>query len=906
MPMREANKIHRPSPDALLELARNEQPGRGRLKIFLGSAPGVGKTYEMLLSARARLSAGDDAVAGIVETHGRPETEALLAGLEILPRKQVDYKGRVLDEMDLDALLVRRPKLALVDELAHTNAPGSRHPKRYLDVEELLAAGIDVYTTLNIQHVESLNDVVAQITGIQVRETVPDSILDKADDIELIDLTPDELMQRLREGKVYVPKQAERALKSYFSPGNLTALRELALRRTAQRVDDQLLMHMKAHAIEGPWPAGERVLVCISEEPHCAGLVRYTKRVADRLRAPWTALYIETLRSQDLPVADRDRIADTLRLAERLGGVAATLPCRGRIADDILDFARTNNVTQIVVGKSGRTRLFGLLNGSTVHELVGRSGNISVHVIAGNALKEEAIPRKTVKTRAEPEANIAGYFAAAWATAASTLAAELLKPHLGGETVPLIFMMGVLGVAYLFGLGPSVLAAVASMLCYNFFFIPPVYSFTIADPINAAALFFFLFTALIVSNLTARVRRQADLAHNRAAITSALYGFSRNLASQAKLDDLLSTSVSQIASSLGADVVIMLPNAQGQLKAVSAFPAGGAIGKADLGAAQWCFEHCRSAGRGADTLPGAPRLFLPLRTSRGVIGVVGLGAGRRSDALLTPDERRLLDALTDQAAVAIERVHLAKEMDDARVAAEAERLRSALLTSLSHDLKTPLASIVGAATSLCDYGERLDAKGRLELAKTIEEEGARMTRFVSNLLDMTRLEAGAVRLTREPTDIPEIIGTAMRRSEKLLKSFKVDIEVDPNLPLLSLDQLLMEQVLVNLLDNAAKYAPPSSLITVRARKIKGAVQIQVMDEGPGIPESQLGLIFEKFHRVSDRQRAGTGLGLAICRGFLEAMGGVIEAANRMDRTGAIFTIELPAASAAKEKLEAVA
>ncbi len=826
--MSDAQETNRPSPDALLELARSEQAGRGRLKIFLGAAPGVGKTYEMLLSARARSNAGADVVAGVVETHGRAETEALLEGLRIVPRKTMEYKGRALDEMDLDALLARRPQVALVDELAHTNAPGSRHPKRYLDVEELLAAGIDVYATLNIQHVESLNDVIAQITGIRVRETVPDSILDRADDIEVIDLAPDELMQRLREGKVYVPQQAERALDHYFSPGNLTALRELALRRTAQRVDEQLLTHMKAHAIPGPWAAGERVLVCISEDPHCAALVRYTKRVADRLRAPWTALYIETLRSQDLSVVERDLIADTLRLAERLGGVAATLPGRGgRVADDVIDFARANNVTQIVIGKSSRPRWFELLYGSVVHELVRRSGNISVHVIAGDALKEEAIPRKTVRTSA-PGANVAGYFAAVWLTAGGTLAAELLKPYFGGETVPLIYMMGVLGVAYLSGLGPSLLAATASMLCYNFFFIPPIYSFTIADPVNVAALFFFLFTALIVSHLTARVRRQAELARNRAAITSALYGFSSNLASQGNPDDLFSTSVSQIAASLGADAVVMLPDAQGRLNVAASFPPGEVIEKADLGAAQWCFEHGRSAGRGSDTLPGAPRLFLPLRTSRGVIGVIGLAAGARSDIILTPDERRLLDAFMDQAAVAIERVRLAKEMDDARVAAEAERLRGALLTSLSHDLKTPLASIVGAATSLRQYGERFDAKTRAEMIGTIEDEAARMARFVGNLLDMTRLEAGAIELRRRPTDLTDIIGTALRRSEGLLADFKVSLDVEPDLPLLQLDEMLIEQVLVNVLDNAAKYAPPSSTITLRARKTGSVVRLQII------------------------------------------------------------------------------
>ena len=896
--MREADEPNRPSPDALLELARSGEGGRSHLKIFLGAAPGVGKTYEMLLSARSRRVAGADVVAGVVETHGRAETEALLEGLEIIPRKTMEYKGRVLDEMDLDALLARRPQVALVDELAHTNAPGSRHPKRYLDVEELLAAGIDIYTTLNIQHVESLNDVVAQITGIRVRETVPDSILDRADDIEVIDLAPDELMQRLREGKVYVPKQAERALDHYFSPGNLTALRELALRRTAQRVDEQLLTHMKAHAIPGPWAAGDRVLVCISEDPKCAALVRYTKRVADRLRAPWTALYIETLRSQDLSVVERDRIADTLRLAERLGGVAATLPARGRVADDVIEFARANNVTQIVIGKTSRTRWFELFYGSVVHDLVRSSGNISVHVIAGEALKEEAIPRKTVRTTTEG-ANVAGYFVAAWVTAGGTLAAELLKPYFGGETVPLIYMMGVLGVAYLSGLGPSLLAALASAVCYNFFFIPPIYSFTIADPVNVAALFFFLFTALIVSNLTARVRRQAELARNRAAITSALYGFSSSLASQAKLEDLLSTSVSQIAASLGADVVMMLPDAHRRLSVGASFPPGEVIEKADLGAAQWCFEHGRSAGRGSDTLPGAPRLFLSLRTSRGVIGVVGLAAGRRSDILLTPDERRLLDALMDQAAVAIERVRLAKEMDDARVAAETERLRGALLTSLSHDLKTPLASILGAATSLREYAERFDAKTRAEMIGTIEAEAGRMARFVGNLLDMTRLEAGAIELRRQPTDLSDMIGTALHRTEGLLADFKISLDVEPDLPLLQLDEMLIEQVLVNLLDNAAKYAPRSSTITLRARKSGSVVRLQMMDEGPGIPEDQLSLIFEKFHRVKgrDRQRAGTGLGLAICRGFVEAMGGTITAANRADRPGAVFTVELPVPAA---------
>jgi two-component system sensor histidine kinase KdpD len=894
--MADATEGNRPSPDALLALARDENPARARLKIFLGAAPGVGKTYEMLLSARAQRSSGVDVVVGVVETHGRPETEALLRDFEIIPRKQVAYRGRLIEEMDLDALLARRPKLALVDELAHTNAPGSRHPKRYQDVEDLIAAGIDVYTTLNIQHVDSLNDVVAQITRIRVRETVPDRIVDEADEIEVIDITPAELIERLNEGKVYLPRQAERAKQHYFSPGNLTALRELALRRTAQRVDEQLLSHMRAHAIDGPWPAGERVLVCISEDRRAAGLVRHTKRLADRLRAPWTALYIETARSQDLSVVERDRIADTLRLAERLGGVASTIPGGRSIADDIIAYSRSNNVTQIVIGKSTRSRWFELWHGSVVHDLLRRSGAIGVNVVSGEELAAEGVPKKTVKTSPEPGGNAAlPYFAALAATAAAVGLAWLMRPYFGYETVPLVFLVAVLGVAYRFGLGPSLLAAFAGMACYNFFFLSPVYTFTIADPTNIAALFFFLFTALAVSNLTARVRRQAETARNRVAITNALYGFSKNLASIAGQADLLKATVAQIASALNADAMILMPGDAGTLAVAAAFPPTETIDEADRGAAQWSFDSGRPAGRGADTLPGARRLFLPVRTNRGVIGVMGLGQGQRPDVLLTPDERRLLDALMDQAAVAIERVRLAAQMDETRVAAEAERLRGALLTSLSHDLKTPLTSILGAANSLREYDDLFDRKTRADLLLTIEDEAARMSRFIANLLDMTRLEAGAIELRREPADIGEIIGSAVHRVKALIAGFNIAYAIEKDLPLLELDPLLMEQVLINLLDNAAKYSPVGSTITIAAMRENAAVRVQVIDEGPGIPEDRLTKIFDKFHPVNnaDHQRAGTGLGLAICRGFVEVMGGTITAANRADRPGAILTIELP-------------
>src|SRR5258705_1185317 len=530
----------RPSPDALLEAARREERRSGRLKIVVGAAPGVGKTYEMLQQARARKRDGYDIVVGVVETHGRNETEALLEGREVVPRRRMQYKDQSLEEMDLDAIIARHPQIVLVDELAHTNAPGSRHPKRYLDVEELLSHGIDVYTTVNIQHFESLNDVVAQITHVRVRETVPDSVFDRADDVELVDLTPDDLIQRLKEGKVYVPRQAERALEHFFSPANLTALRELALRRTADRVDEQLLTHMQAGAIPGPWAAGERILVCISDVPRSAGLVRYAKRLADRLHGPWTALYVEGRRSLQLSEEDRDRIADTLRLAESLGGEAITIPsAERRIADDVIRYAQENNVTQIIIGKSTRSRWFEILHGSVVHDLVRRSGNISVHVIAGDAVAGESVPKKTVRTADAAEAlNPRPYLIAVVAVAIALGIGKMIHPWLGIENVDLVFLTAVVGVAVGYGLGPSLFASVAASLCYNFFFMPPLYTFTIADPTNVAAFFFFIVMAVIVSNVAARVPTPAVSAIARARTTQTLYPFRPKLPCAGTLHDV--------------------------------------------------------------------------------------------------------------------------------------------------------------------------------------------------------------------------------------------------------------------------------------------------------------------------------------------------------------------------------
>ena len=886
-----AEREGRPSPEALLAAAKQE--GRGRLKIFLGAAPGVGKTYEMLLSAQARRRDGADVVVGVVEAHGRRETEALLEGLEVIPRQQVEYKGHLLAEMDLDAILRRRPQLVLVDELAHTNAPGSRHPKRYLDVEELIAAGIDVFTTLNIQHVESLNDIIARITRIRVRETVPDSILDQADDIEVVDLTPEDLIKRLREGKVYVPQQAERAIRHYFSTGNLTALRELALRRTAQRVDEQLLLHMREHAISGPWPAGERVLVCVSEAPSTAGLIRYARRVADHLRAPWTAIYVETPRTQRLTDAERDRIADFLRLAERLGASTITIPGRN-IAEEVVAYSAANNITQIVIGKSDRPRWFEMVHGSVVHDLVRKTAQISVHVISAD--ESETLPPKSVQTRPTVEPlRIDAYFGGAGTVAVALGIGLLIKQFIAVQSISLVFLTAVLAAAIAWGLWPSMFVAVLSMLAYNFFFLPPLYTFTIADPENVLALFFFLIVAVIVSNITARARSQIMTARSRAKTTAELYAFSRKVAGIGAIDDLLWATAFQISSMLNVRTVLLLPAQEGEgLDVASGYPPEDHLEAADMAAARWTWEHNRAAGRGADTLPGGKRLFLPLRTGSGPVGVIGIDRDTPGP-LLTPDERRLLDALCDQAAVAIERISLAKGLDQARVLAETERLRAALLTSISHDLRTPLASILGTVSSLRSFPEKYGTAEREELLATLQEEAERLNRFVANLLDMTRLESGAIELKVELIDVAEIVGAALQRAGNVVAGHRVEVDIEAGLPMLRLDAVLFEQVLFNLLDNAAKYSLAGSRIDVRAKRDGEFVEIEIVDEGPGIPPADFERIFDKFYRVQaqDRRRAGTGLGLAICRGFVEALGGWIVARNRRDRSGAVLTIRMP-------------
>ncbi len=879
--------LSRPSPEALLAGAAEN---RGRLKIFLGAAPGVGKTYEMLSAGRARRKEGVDVVIGIAETHKRAETEALLDGFEIIPRRAVPYRDRALDEMDIDAVLARRPRLVLVDELAHTNAPGSRHEKRYQDVEELLEAGIDVYATLNIQHLESLNDVVAQITTVRVRETLPDHVIDKADEVELIDLTPTDLIQRLHEGKVYVPEVAQRALGHYFSEGNLTALRELALRRTAQRVDDQMLTYMQAHAIPGPWAAGERILVCVNEHPSAAGLIRYARRAADRLQARWVALYIETARYHQLSEVERDRVAQTLRLAERLGATSVTLPGRD-IAADLLDYARANNITQIIIGKSRRSRWFELLHGSVVDALVRQSGNIGIQVLAAEATEAEPAGRGAAMSAPfDP----VPYVQAAILVAVAAAIGFFFDRQIDLPNISMIFIPVVLYSAIRHGLLPSLWATFLSTVAYNFFFLEPLYTLTIDNPQNVVALLFLLLVAVIASQLAAQSRAQAQAARRQAASTAALYGFSRKIAGIGCMDDLLWAVAHQIAAMLKAHVVLLLPE-QAELQVRVGYPPEDELDEADLAAAKWSWSHGQPAGRSSDTLPGAKRLFLPLRTERGLVGIMGLD--RAGDGPpLSPDERRLLDALADQAAVAIERIVLAADIDQARVTGETERLRSALLTSISHDLKTPLAAIIGSITSLRKFWPGFDEPTRDELLGTVQDEAERLTRFVGNVLDMTKLEAQSVAPKLEAIDVAEMLGIVAGDARRALPAQRLKVEVPADLPPALMDPNLFRQVMFNLLDNAAKYGGEGE-IRIATRVTAQGLAIEVADEGPGIPPGDLARIFDKFFRiqVGARRRAGTGLGLSICKGFVEAMGGSVVAENRTDRSGALFRVTLQAA-----------
>ena len=833
---------------------------------------------------------GRHPVVGVVETHGRRETAELLEGLELLPRRPVPYRGVTLQEFDLDGALARKPELILVDELAHTNAEGSRHKKRWQDVEELLAAGIHVYTTLNVQHIESLNDVVAQITGVVVRETVPDSVLELAHEIRLVDLPPDELRERLKEGKVYLATQAARAADSFFRKGNLIALRELALRRTAERVDAQMREYRRDKGIETTWAASERLLVCISWSPHSARVLRDASRMARGLHAPWIAVYVDTPNSARLTPEDKAWLSANLRLAGQLGAEVVNLADE-HAAAAILRLARERNVTKIVVGKPRSMRRRDRIFGSFVDEIVKGSGEIDVYVTAGTSGPQESVPDR--RPQAPPDRF--GYAAAAGLVALATAVAWFAFGHGYPSDVVMLYLLAVVIGSLSLGRGPSMATGLLSVLAFDFFFVPPYLTLSVTDLHHVVTFSVMLLVSAVMSHLTRRVRDQAQASREREKRTAALYEMSRDLGRALEKDALVATAARHIGRVFDSQVLVFVP--EGADLAVAHRTTGVPTATSEeMGVARWVFANKREAGLSTATLPGAAGLFLPLATSEGLLGVLGLipHDRRRFD---DPEERRFLDAFAAQMGVAVERTQVAEETERARLEAERERLRSTLLSSVSHDLRTPLGVIEGAASTLLDPEVALDAPTQRDLLETIHEEAGRLNRRVRNLLDMTRLEAGAVQLNREWQSPEEVVGAALSHLHGRLEGTDVKVAVPADLPFVSCDAVLVEQVLVNLLENALKYSPAGGAIEVSAEVADGEVVVTIADRGPGIPRGEERRIFEKFYRVGrDASVGGVGLGLAICRAIVTAHGGRIWGENR-EGGGAAFHFSLPGIAA---------
>ncbi len=883
----------RPDPDALLAKVSDDEKRatRGKLTIFFGAAPGVGKTYAMLESARFEREDGRDVVVGLVETHGRYDTGALLLGLEILPRRKVPHRGVVLEELDVDACLARRPGVVLVDELAHTNAHGSRHAKRWQDVDELLDAGLDVYSTLNVQHLESLNDVVAQITHVVVKETVPDSVLDKADEMRLIDLPIEDLLARLKEGKVYLPAQAEKAGKHFFRAGNLIALRELALRVTAQSVDAQMRRYREEHGIERTWAAGERLLVCVSPSPASARVVRGARRLAASLHADWIAAFVETAASLRLTSTDRTRVAEHLQLARTLGADSVTLAGDNGAAEVVM-LARKRNVTRIVVGKPTHATWRDRLRGSFVESLVRMSGDIDVHVISGD---EDAPRQVAARGGAEParrvlgRANLTTGLGAGVASATlATLGGELVFGRTQLADVVMVYLFGIVLVSLRWGLAPSLFAAVLSVLSFDFFFIPPYNTFAVADLRHFVTFAVMFLVAAVISGLTKRVRDQADAARDRELRTASLYSLSRALSAAKTRHEILSAGTKQIHDVFGGRATALLPVPGRQLMPSAEEPWTYVLDEKELAVAEWVWEQGKPAGHGTDTLPSAQALYLPLEGSAGRLGVLGFLADS-AVGLSQYNERQQLEAFLGQMSAALDRVRLAVQAQDAQLRVEAEQLRNSLLSSVSHDLRTPLAVITGTATALTS--DKLPPAERRDLAETIVQEAGRLNRLVRNLLDMTRVEAGALHIQKEWQPVEEVVGSALAATETVLGERPVEVDLPRDL-VAAFDAVLIQQVLINLLENAAKYAGPASPIKISAKGTKHAVEIIVSDRGPGVPPGDELQIFEKFYRAEKGKGGGVGLGLTICRGIVTAHGGRIWAHNR-EGGGASFHFTLP-------------
>ncbi len=898
------NGDHRPDPDVILAHLDQERT-RGKLKIFLGMAAGVGKTYAMLEAARQQLTAGVQVVVGVVETHGRAETQALLSGMEILPRARVEYRGHVLEEMDLDAILARRPQLILVDELAHTNAPGTRHPKRYQDVVELLDAGIDVYTTLNVQHLESRADTVQQITGITVRETVPDSVIDLASQIELIDLTPEELRQRLAEGKVYVPQSVQVAAENFFRVGNLTALREIALRLTAERVDHQLQDYMSFKRIAGPWKAGARLMVAVGANPSAERLVRWTRQMAYNLEASWVAVHVET--SQPLAEEARGQLARNLTLARELGGDVVTTVDED-IARGLLRVARERHVTQVVVGKSPRRALYNRWRARALDErLIQATGDIDVFVVKGglNEIRRGRRPGDVYLhlARTSPNAaegsNLRRYLIPAGVIAVITGIGLWAAQWISYQAVGLVLLFTVLLLALVFDRGPVLLAAALSAILWDFFFLPPIYTFSVGGLENALMFGLYFVIALATGSLTTRLRAQEQATRYREKRTAVLYALAREIASSATMDSVLSHAVKQIGDLFDAQVAFMLRQGTDRLPYVAHPTSTLTVDEKERSVALWAFMHRQPAGRFTDTLPMAQARWLPLIAPNEVVGAMGVCARAR----LSLDQESLLETIASLVALAVEREMLDDAAERAAVVAKSEQLYRTLLDSVSHELRSPITTIAGAAESLDDPAVESQAESRHRLLQDIRQAADRLNRLVANLLDMSRLESGMLKPNFEWHAVDDLIGATLERLKSQLAPHQVVVDIAPDLPLVRMDFALMEQALHNLIHNSATHTPPDTRIRISAKVEGQNLVIAVADRGAGLPAEVLPRVFDKFYRGPDTRRGGVGLGLSITRGLVEAHGGTIAAENRT-RGGISFTIRLPVGGPAPESPKA--
>lgn len=879
----------RPNPDELLARVQAEEAEqtRGKLKIFFGAAPGVGKTYAMLEAARKVAKDGVDVVIGYVERHVRPETYELTLGLEVLPLKSIPYRDSVLREFDLEGALERRPALVVVDELAHTNAPGSTHSKRWQDIEQLLQAGISVYTTLNVQHLESLNDIVARITKVQVRETVPDSIFDAAHEVELVDLPPDDLIERMQEGKVYLEDQAARAVQHFFQKGNLYALRELALRRTAERVNAQLESYRREKSITGSWPTGEKLLVCVGPSPLSSRLVRSTRRMAAGLRCPWVAVYVETPAMLKLSPAGRERLHQNLRLAEQLGASTVTLS-GGDPVDEIIHYAQDNNVSKIIVGKPQQPRWRELFRGSFVYELTRKCGDIDVYLIRGEgeevASSSPSYPKTLTSTWP--------YVWAVLVVGLCTGISWLVDPYLAAVNLVMLYLLGVVVVSIWFGRGPSILTSVLGVAAFDFCFVPPRLTFAVEDTQYLFTFLVMFLTGLVISTLTARIKYQIDSSRTREQRTSALYALSRELAAVKSLQDIVQSTIQHVSSVFHARMVVYLPGPDHRLIPFGMVPEATSTSDREESVARWVFEHGQMAGLGTGTLPGADALYVPLLVHSRNVGVLAVRPDKEQNRF-DPDQIHLLEAFAGQTAAAVERVNLVRAAEHTKVEVETERLRNSLLSAVSHDLRTPLSVIAGASSALLEGRETMQSQTRNELLQTIVDESDCLNRLVGNLLDTTRLEAGALKLNSEWQSLEELLGVVLNRLHQSLLKHPVKVNVPADLPLVKADGILLQQVLLNLIENASKYSPPESVIEVTAGVRDKQLLVSITDQGPGLTAGEEKRIFEKFHRSEKASvRQGAGLGLTVCRGIIELHGGEIWAENVPGR-GARFSFTLP-------------